>query len=476
MHDFLLAVDTLDSGAELEQAAGVGGDDDFGFYAGDVFHFVVEQLERCFGFCDVVNAGGAATDVGVREFDEFEAGYLFQKIARGVADLLSVKQMAGILISDAEIEGLERAQRRGESKRCEIFSNISHFGFERGGLRKFGFAFVEEVVVFLERGAAAGGVGDDRIEFVARESDEIFAGEVAGGVADSRVGGERSAALLGLGNDDFDAVGVEDANGGVVESRESDLCDASGEEGDATAFLSDGGIGAAELLEEEWSFDFWQELFAVGETEEFEHAAEADEALETGTLVEPNEAREHGDAIGVRKKFAECEIARDAGEERTLVVALDERAGVLDEHAVLNGRRAGGFAGAAVEAFVDVLDEGFCDLRASGGRIFGANRDTTPGSSLSVGWRGRGVRRGGLSLEIGMGGADIVEIGLGDVDHLVDAAARGVSLEIPKAIGGASVETDAAVDAAGEIFVRGILAGDWGSGGHLFLNLGYEKR
>lgn len=73
-------------------------------------------------------------------------------------------------------------------------------------------------------------------------------------------------------------------------------------------------------------------------------------------------------------------------------------------------------------------------------------------------------------------GADGSEISLGDVDHLVDAAARRVSLQIPKTIGGAGVETDAAVDAAGEIFVRGILAGDWGSGGHLFLNLGYEKR
>jgi len=66
-----------------------------------------------------------------------------------------------------------------------------------------------------------------------------------------------------------------------------------------------------------------------------------------------------------------------------------------------------------------------------------------------------------------MVGADAGEVGLGDVDHLVDSAARGVSLQIPKAIGGAGVETDAAVDAAGEVFVRGVLAGDWGGGGHL---------
>jgi hypothetical protein len=54
------------------------------------------------------------------------------------------------------------------------------------------------------------------------------------------------------------------------------------------------------------------------------------------------------------------------------------------------------------------------------------------------------------------------------VDHLVDAAAWRVSFQIPKAIGGTGVETDAAVDAAGEVFVRGILAGDRGSGGHFW--------
>ena len=102
-----------------------------------------------------------------------------------------------------------------------------------------------------------------------------------------------------------------------------------------------------------------EKLFAFGEAEEFEHAAEAYEALQSGALVEPDEARDGGDAVGIREKFAEGEIARDAGEERALVVALDERAGMLDEFAVLDGGGAGGFAGAAVEAFVDVLDERF---------------------------------------------------------------------------------------------------------------------
>ena len=67
VHDFLFAVDALDAGAELQEAAGVGCDNDFGFYGGDVFHFVIEQFERRFRLRDVVDAGGATADVGVRK-------------------------------------------------------------------------------------------------------------------------------------------------------------------------------------------------------------------------------------------------------------------------------------------------------------------------------------------------------------------------------------------------------------------------
>ncbi len=305
MHHFLLSLDALDAGAELEHAAGVGGNDDFGFDRRDVFHFVVEQFERGFGLRDVVDAGGAAANVGVRQFDEFEAGNLFQEIARGVANLLSVEQVARILICDAQIERLERAQRSDDTECRKIFRDVAHLGFEHGGLRELRLFLGEEVIVFLERGAAPGGVGDDGVEFFAGEGEEIFAGEVARGVADSGVGGERSAAHLSFGDDDFDAVGVEDANGRVVESREGDLRDATGEEGDAGALLPYSGKCATEFLEEKWRFDFGQKLLPIGETEKFEHAAEANEALQSGALVKPDEAGNCSNAIGVREKSAE---------------------------------------------------------------------------------------------------------------------------------------------------------------------------
>src|SRR5580692_8040360 len=111
----------------------------------------------------------------------------------------------------------------------------------------------------------------------------------------------------------------------------------------------------------------------------------------------------------MREKPPEREIARDAAEERALIVALDEGAGVLDELAVLDAGGAGGFAGAAVETFVDVIDEGVGD---------------------------------GLLFRL-------------DVDHLVDAAAGGIGFEIPEAVGGTGVEAEAAMDAAGIVLVDG---------------------
>ena len=87
--------------------------------------------------------------------------------------------------------------------------------------------------------------------------------------------------------------------------------------------------------------------------------------LEAGALVEAKKARGGGDAVRARKQIAEHQVARQAAKNGALVVALHAGAGVLDELAVLDAGRAGGFAGAAVEAFVDVVDERGRDGAAS---------------------------------------------------------------------------------------------------------------
>ncbi len=231
--------------------------------------------------------------------------------------------------------------------------------------------------------------------------------------------GEGAAAKLSRGDDDFAAVGGEHADSGFVELRESDIGDAAGEEGDAGASRACRGVGPAEAAVEKVLIDARKEAFALGEAEKFQDADTARDGLQTGALVKAENAGEIGDEMGIGEQVAEDEIARGAIEPGTLVIALDARAGVLDEFAVLDAGRAGGLAGATVEAFVDVIDKGIGD---------------------------------GLLVQL-------------DMNHLVDAAARGIGFEVPEPVGGAGVEAEAAVDTAGVVLVDGSQAGD-GRRGH----------
>ncbi len=162
--------------------------------------------------------------------------------------------------------------------------------------------------------------------------------------------------------------------------------------------------------------DAREEPFAFGESEKFQDADAAGDGLQPGTLIEAQNARGVDDAMRFGEKMPENKVARGAGEPGAGIVAFDVRAGVLDEFSIFDAGGAGSFASAAVEAFVDVVDEGFGD---------------------------------GLLVQL-------------DLDHLVNAAARRIGFEVPEAIGGAGVKAEAAVDAAGIVLVNGSLARDSG--------------
>ena len=217
------------------------------------------------------------------------------------------------------------------------------------------------MIVFLERGAAACGVGDDGVEIFAEEDRQIFCGEFAGSVADSGMRGEGAAAELPFGDDDFTAVGGENADGGFIELGKSDIGNAAGEKGDAGAAWAGGRVAPAIAAVEKMIVDAREKTFALGEAEKLEDADGAGDGLQAGALIETKDPREVGDDVGIGEQVVEDKIAENAGEPGTLVLEIDARAGVLDEFAVLNAGGAGGFAGAAVEAFVDVVDEGAGD-------------------------------------------------------------------------------------------------------------------
>src|SRR5712671_6809273 len=177
------------------------------------------------------------------------------------------------------------------------------------------------MIVFLEGGTAAGGVGDDGVEVFAKKCGEIVAREFASRIAKAGVGGERAAAELLLGDGHFAAVGGEDADGGFVELRKSDIGDAAGEEGHSGAAGAGGGKRGAEMAVEKIVVDAREETFAFGKAEKFQHTDAARDGLQAGALIEAKNARGVDDAMGFGEKVPENEIARGAGEPRAGIVA-----------------------------------------------------------------------------------------------------------------------------------------------------------
>ena len=102
MENLLPGAVNPDSGAELQEAAGIGGGDDGGAGGLGLAHFFGKQLQGCISLGDVVDSGGAAADFRIGQFRKIEFGDGAQQGARGFADFLSVEEVAGILVGDAE--------------------------------------------------------------------------------------------------------------------------------------------------------------------------------------------------------------------------------------------------------------------------------------------------------------------------------------------------------------------------------------
>src|SRR5882724_4116245 len=125
------------------------------------------------------------------------------------------------------------------------------------------------MIVFLERGAAAGGVGNDGIELVAEKYAEIFASEFTSGIANAGVRGEGATTKLTIRNNHFATVGSENANGGFVELRKDDIGDASGKKSDACAARTLSGKGPAMSAVEKLVVNRREKTFALGKPEKF---------------------------------------------------------------------------------------------------------------------------------------------------------------------------------------------------------------
>ena len=132
--------------------------------------------------------------------------------------------------------------------------------------------------------------------------------------------------------------------------------------------------------------------------------ADAQHFLQSADLIHVEHRAGGGEQHGRWQQLAEHEIPHHAGEPGTSGVGFDIGAGRFHQAAVLDTGRAGAFAAAAGEAQIDMFAVGVAD-----------------------------------------------RLPFGDLHHLIDAPARRVHFNAQFAVGGAGVQTQAAMHAAVEI-------------------------
>ena len=141
-----------------------------------------------------------------------------------------------------------------------------------------------------------------------------------------------------------------------------------------------------------------------------QNSGRADERLQSGALVKVKKrAPVRAMRLGIREQAAKNEIARHAREKWPLVVLLDLRARRFHQLAVFHAGGARRLARAAIQALIDVLDEGIAQRQSA----------------------------------------------LVDQNNLANSSARRIGFQAPQFVGGAMIQAQAAVNAVRVVFVRG---------------------
>jgi hypothetical protein len=88
---------------DLKVAPGVRGGEDGCTGADDVPDLTDEELFRLLWLGDIINPGAPAAPVGLGKFDELQARDEFKEVPRLLGDLLAMRQVAGVVVSDDEV-------------------------------------------------------------------------------------------------------------------------------------------------------------------------------------------------------------------------------------------------------------------------------------------------------------------------------------------------------------------------------------
>ena len=91
----------LEAGTDLQEAAGIGGDNERGSGLQYVFDFALSQALGHGRFRQIVTAGASTTDVGFGQFDKLGSGDSADQGPRFLGDALRMGEVAGIVIRDS---------------------------------------------------------------------------------------------------------------------------------------------------------------------------------------------------------------------------------------------------------------------------------------------------------------------------------------------------------------------------------------
>src|SRR5438034_2562114 len=114
MADRPRASEARGGGRQLQGAAGIRGGDEVRLRGVDETGLAVAELPGRIGFDEIEDAGAAAADVLLGEWQELDAGDRSQEIPRLLPDALGVRQMAGVVIRHPQCERMPRRSGRAE--------------------------------------------------------------------------------------------------------------------------------------------------------------------------------------------------------------------------------------------------------------------------------------------------------------------------------------------------------------------------
>src|SRR6266850_8482498 len=338
---------------DLDDAAGIGGDDGLGARGANVGDLARLQALRHLGLGQVVRPGRAAAPISLGQRYHGEPGNLGKESSRLAADLLAVHDVTRIVIGHRLLDAAERStQGLGGQELGEVTHAL------RKALRPLTPCGIvgQEQPVGLHVGATARSVHDHDVDpGLLEDLDEPLGERDRQGVlAPMRV--KRSAARLGPRRHDLGAIPGENTGRRSILGAEGDLLDAPGEKTDPRAPGAHGRRQLGQRGPRGAGRQHGKERLPVrqGPGQEADEASRSRESLQAARLVEAQTRGGEAEQPRAGKEHTEIEPAEEAPRDTARALALDRRAPGLDELAVRHARWTDRLAGAAAEAEIEM--------------------------------------------------------------------------------------------------------------------------